>query len=105
MNMRTIQEHSLALSIREEASRHFGGRYGAGLQALVLTGSMARNEATTVEVDGVRRVLGDAEFLLIFRDSVAWLPDDVELTADCARIEAALGCVARRGPKYSARSA
>jgi hypothetical protein len=90
MNMRTIQEHSLELFIREEASRHFGGRYGAGLQALVLTGSMARNEATTVEVDGVRRVLGDAEFLLIFRDSVAWLPDDFELTADCARIEAAL---------------
>ena len=90
MHMRTIQEHSLELAIREEAARYFGGRYGAGLQALVLTGSMARNEATTVEIDGVRRVLGDAEFLLIFRDSASRLPGNGELSADCARIEAAL---------------
>lgn len=88
--MQSTEEHGVELSIREEASRYFGGRYGEGLQALVLTGSMARNEDTSVEMDGIRRVLGDAEFLLIFRDSVSRLPDDGELAADCARIEAAL---------------
>jgi hypothetical protein len=42
-------------------------RYGSRLQALILTGSLAREEGTTLVVDGVCRILGDAEFLLIFR--------------------------------------
>ena len=60
---------SVELSIREEATRYFRDRYGGDLRALILTGSMARGEETIVERDGVQRVLGDAEFLLIFHDS------------------------------------
>jgi hypothetical protein len=77
-------------SIREEAARHFGGRYGSDLEALILTGSMARSEATFVRDNGYHRVLGDAEFLLIFQDSVQWLPSPAKLAADCAVIEARL---------------
>jgi len=36
-----------------------------------LTGSLARNEATVVEETNTLRLLGDAEFLLIFHDSAA----------------------------------
>ncbi len=41
--------------------------YGESLQAIVLTGSLARDEATLVEERKTWRLLGDAEFLLIFR--------------------------------------
>ncbi|MDE3136585.1 MAG: hypothetical protein KGL59_08420 [Acidobacteriota bacterium] len=41
-------------------------RYGSRLRAVILTGSLARDEATVLCSDGPRRVLGDADFLLTF---------------------------------------
>jgi hypothetical protein len=40
--------------------------YGQTLRAIVLTGSLARNEATFVERPDGLTLLGDAEFLLVF---------------------------------------
>jgi hypothetical protein len=52
-------------ALSEEVIRHCVARYGRRLQALVLTGSLARGEATFVRDDGGYRLLGDAEFLAI----------------------------------------
>jgi predicted nucleotidyltransferase len=41
-------------------------RYGSRVQAVILTGSVARGEATIVVSGGLRRVLGDADFLVVF---------------------------------------
>ena len=41
--------------------------FGPGLRALVLTGSVARNEGTVVGDGAGTRLLGDAEFLLVMR--------------------------------------
>jgi hypothetical protein len=43
-------------------------RGGEGLEAIILTGSMARGEGTYITQDRGVRVLGDAEFVLIFRE-------------------------------------
>ena len=51
--------------------RHFGER----LQALILTGSMVRDEATFESRGSGFEVLGDAEFVLVFQD----LPSRTEL--------------------------
>lgn len=61
-----------------------------GLIAAVLTGSMARNEATVVPGPaGCTRVLGDAEFLLVYgRD--AGLPAAAKLREAARRVEALL---------------
>ena len=42
-------------------------RYGSRLRAVILTGSLAREEATILINDGLCRILGDAEFLLVFK--------------------------------------
>jgi hypothetical protein len=75
-----------AAGVRERISRVADGafrqRYGSALEAVILTGSMARDEATIVERGGVRTVLGDAEFLLIFRDPRARpLPEELAASA------------------------
>jgi hypothetical protein len=43
-------------------------RWGGMLRAIVLTGSLAREEATFVNQGGRWRLLGDAEFLLVFKE-------------------------------------
>jgi len=43
-------------------------RCGGRLRAIVLTGSLARGEATFVNQGGRWRLLGDAEFLLVFKE-------------------------------------
>lgn len=63
-------------------------RLGAGLRAVVLTGSLARNEGTFVESDGAVALLGDADFYLVFRDG-ARLPsrDEVDqLTGEIVHV-------------------
>ena len=52
------------------------------LRAIVLSGSLARDEATFVEGERHWRLLGDADFFLVFDDRLC-LPDprDVESTA------------------------
>jgi hypothetical protein len=42
--------------------------YGSSLRGVILTGSLARDEATLVPEALAWRLLGDAEFLLVFRD-------------------------------------
>ncbi len=59
---------ALKATICKEATRLCTEEYAGRLRAIVLTGSLARDEATWV-VDGDQaRVLGDAEFLLVFAD-------------------------------------
>ena len=48
------------------------------LRGIVLTGSMARNEATLAFESGHRKILGDAEFFLVFNDNCR-LPDAAEV--------------------------
>ena len=70
-------------------------RYGARLRAVVLTGSLARDEATLVDGPAGVRVLGDAEFLAVFEDG-ATIPAESELRgleADVtARLAPSLEC-------------
>lgn len=65
----------LRATIGSEVARLCAGRYPGSLRAVVLAGSLARDEATW-RADGARvRVLGDAECLLVFADRAS-LPDD-----------------------------
>lgn len=66
--------------ICEEVARLCQQVYREGLRAVVLTGSLARNEATFVKDDEGALLLGDAEFLLVFGNG-ATLPtsDDLRL--------------------------
>ncbi|HVB55754.1 MAG TPA: hypothetical protein VNE63_04875 [Candidatus Acidoferrales bacterium] len=64
-----------------------------GLQSIVLTGSLARKEATFVRIGGEWNVLGDAEFFLVFTVHAA-LPSEACVQATRAAVEAELG---RRG--------
>ncbi len=63
--------------------------FRSGLCAIVLTGSLARDEATVVPEDGLQRVLGDAEFLLVYRESSA-LPNEAQVARLSSSVEAAL---------------
>jgi hypothetical protein len=64
-------------------------RHAADLRALVLTGSLARGEAT-IAVEGDRcRVLGDAEFLAVFADG-APRPPAAAVHETATRVETAL---------------
>ncbi len=75
-------EPSRAIAFREaicgQTARLCREHHGSALQAIVLTGSLARDEATFVEEENCWRLLGDAEFLLIFRDRCV-LPSKVAL--------------------------
>ena len=61
----------------------------SGVRAIVLTGSTARGEGTFRCDAGALRVLGDAEFLLVFDDS-GELPSCEEMSALSGRIQNAL---------------
>jgi hypothetical protein len=75
----TAPDRGASASLREQicqavvaaGDRHFAGR----LQTVVLTGSMARDEATFQSRGSGLEVLGDAEFVLVFHD----LPNRAEL--------------------------
>jgi hypothetical protein len=75
------------------------GSFGATLHAIVLTGSLARNEATMVREPVCWRLLGDADFLVVFRGH-ARHPATPELERLAASIEnrlSAVGIVAHIG--------
>ncbi len=55
--------------ICEQVARECSASFGHQLRAILLTGSLARDEATIMEEQGRRRILGDAEFLLVFHKS------------------------------------
>jgi hypothetical protein len=73
-------------AISSEASRLCFETHGESLRAVVLTGSLARDEATLVRDKEGCRLLGDAEFLLIFHDGVA-LPSKTATSVLCRTIE------------------
>lgn len=90
---RIIQLHSLERShtaevvvrdaeemICQAAVRVCVDYFGAALQAVVLTGSLARHEATMRPANGSLAVLGDAEFLLVFHER-SRLPAESETEA------------------------
>jgi len=64
--------------ICEEVARLCQQVYREGLRAVVLTGSLARDEATFVKDDEGALLLGDAEFLLVFGDGET-LPTDADV--------------------------
>src|SRR5688572_23554825 len=71
-----------AQAIVDATARACAERFSPRLRALVLTGSLARDEATFVRVRDGLLLLGDAEFLLVFHEG-APLPagDAVTLAA------------------------
>jgi hypothetical protein len=75
--------------ICDEVVRHALARYAGGLRAVVLTGSLARDEATVAADAGRSVVLGDAEFLLVFAEA-APLPTAAATRALGTGIEAGL---------------
>ena len=79
----------LRAAISEETARLCLEQYGGSLRAVVLTGSLARSEATFIEEEGRCHLLGDAEFLLIFETRAA-LPGKLSLNAVCQSLERAL---------------
>jgi hypothetical protein len=74
-------------------------RYHDSLRAIVLTGSLARDEATFVQDSSRSRLLGDADFFLVFHDGRR-LPPSSEVTMLAREIGNALrdrGLDARMG--------
>ncbi|HEV2386274.1 MAG TPA: hypothetical protein VGS20_03365 [Candidatus Acidoferrales bacterium] len=77
-----------AEAIVTEATKACDRRYRHRLRALILTGSLARGEGSAVVDDGVCRLLGDAEFLLVFARRRA-IPDEGKLRGLAESISAA----------------
>ena len=84
-----VETSALKGVICEETVRACRHAYGAHLRAIVLTGSLARDEATIVESDGKRKVQGDAEFFLFFHDQTV-LPGAAALRRSVDEIESSL---------------
>ena len=79
--------------ICEEVARIVPARCGNALRAVVLTGSVARDEGTVVRHLRGWKVLGDAELYLVFHDRAA-LPTPETIAAVCEEVSKAL---AKRG--------
>jgi len=79
----------LANAVRGEAVRLLADEYAGRLRAIILTGSLARDEATVVEKEGRWKCLGDAEFLLVFEERNR-MPATSELEPLLRQIEARL---------------
>ena len=82
----SAQQHELegACALKAAACEVIAGHsarvFGEGLRSIVLTGSLARDEATLAREGDQWTVLGDAEFLLIFHEA-APLPSGASLNA------------------------
>src|SRR5258708_35281237 len=66
--------------ISQAAVRLFTEHYRDSIRALILTGSLARNEGTFVSAGSNSVLIGDAEFVVVLRDDVG-LPSEA-VTAD-----------------------
>jgi len=62
-----IETAAAQQALWEVVAEACAGEFGSSLQAVILTGSLARGEGTFVEDSEGCRLLGDAEFLLILR--------------------------------------
>lgn len=76
-------------AITTEVTQLAVARFGSRLKALILTGSLARNEGTFAARNGQTVVLGDAEFVAIFESRVP-LPSSLEIADFCSRAGASL---------------
>lgn len=74
-----VVKDQACLAVTTEGARHFGD----DLRTVILTGSMARGEATVRTEGSSMQVLGDAEFVLVFRK----LPKKTALRAFIADAE------------------
>jgi hypothetical protein len=75
--------------ICETTARLCREAFGNSLRAIVLTGSLARDEATFVEEGASCRLLGDADVFLVF-DRTSKVPLPVRIASITAEIETAL---------------
>jgi hypothetical protein len=75
MNATALTTHPAAAALRDlicaETRAVCQQTYGQTLRAIVLTGSLARNEATFVERPDGSTLLGDAEFLLVIHSGAS----------------------------------
>jgi hypothetical protein len=78
-----------AEAVRQETARLCAEHYGRRLRSVVVTGSLARDEATFLGDPGAVQLLGDAEFLLIFEEA-SELPAEADTRELSHRIEASL---------------
>ena len=110
--MTAVLSQALRAAIDEPVAAACAARYGRDLRAVVVTGSLARDEVAAREDGGRRRLLGDAEFLLVFHVA-ARLPDaagierlghqvEESLTSHGLEARVSLGCV---HPSYLTRLA
>lgn len=67
---RNISANDVSAVIGEHTVRILVDHYGSDLRAIVLTGSIARNEGTFAWVEGHCKLLGDADFFVVFRDGI-----------------------------------
>jgi hypothetical protein len=67
--------------ICSEVATQCVSRWGTELRAVILTGSLARNEATFVREEAAWKLMGDAEFMLIFHSHAALPPAAAVLSA------------------------
>lgn len=93
-NQRKAQDAMAASSkperlIREETCRVASERFGSAIRAVILTGSLAREEATALEKDGGWQFLSDAEFLVVVHERFR-LPSAAEMLSAGKQVEAAL---------------
>jgi hypothetical protein len=83
---------ALRATIGSETARLCAKQYAGQLRAVVLTGSLARDEGTWRTDGGRSRALGDAEFLLVFGDR-APLPDLRNVQSLVQKIDSRLGAL------------
>ncbi|HYT06392.1 MAG TPA: hypothetical protein VEL77_01985 [Rugosimonospora sp.] len=84
-----LKRTELRAIIGEETVRLCLATCGQGLRAIVLTGSLARDEATFVEEDSGWQLLGDADFFLVY-EQTSRLPSDGDLVSLISAIEDSL---------------
>ena len=88
-HLQQISPELLKRTICEETVRICSCRYGKSLRAIVLTGSLARDEATLIDEGMHWRLLGDAEFFLVFHDA-AHLPSAADAEFEAREVKRAL---------------
>ena len=76
-------------AISDEVVRGVNAGFPGQVLSIILTGSLARLEATCVARPDVREVVGDAEFLLVFTESAA-LPAASQVESVRQQVESAL---------------
>lgn len=88
-----VRMAGLEVTISQQTADICGEALGPALSAIVLTGSMARGEATAIEQGEGARLMGDAEFFLVFKNQTP-LPSDAALVPLASKVEDQLS---RRG--------